>query len=78
LINDDDAVHNIVGQASEVTMRDGILSFSNVEKAWIYTTDGKLLRFVKNPSRMSLNAPRGTYIIKMQNGNVLRTRKVNI
>jgi len=59
-------------------MRDGILSFSNVEKAWIYTTDGKLLRFVKNPNRLSLNAPRGTYIIKMQNGNVLRTRKVNI
>ena len=78
MINDDDAVHNIAGQASEVTMRDGILSFSNVEKAWIYTTDGKLLRFVKNPNRLSLNAPRGTYIIKMQNGNVLRTRKVNI
>jgi hypothetical protein len=78
LESDDDAVHDIARQASEVTLRDGILCFSNVEKAWIYATDGKLLRFVKNPSSLSLNAPRGTYIIKMQNGNVLRTRKVNI
>lgn len=64
--------------ASELTVKDGCLQFANVEKAWIYTTDGRLVRFVKNPTAVGTDFPAGAYIVKMQDHNVIRTRKITL
>ena len=77
LTKTDDAVRSI-GAASEMKLADGRLQFSNVEKAWIYTADGKLVRFVKNPANVATDFPAGTYIVKMQQQNVLRSRKFTV
>jgi len=63
--------------ASDAFVANGKLQFQGVEKAWIYTADGKLVRFVKNPAQMNTaNFAPGLYLIKMQNGSVIRSRKV--
>ena len=64
--------------ASDLSLIGGGLLFSNVEKAWIYTTDGKLIRFLKNPATVAADFPAGAYIVKMQANNIIRTRKVTI
>ncbi|MBQ9286614.1 MAG: endo-beta-N-acetylglucosaminidase [Bacteroidaceae bacterium] len=71
------AVKNI-HEVSEVTLKNGSLEFTNVEKAWVYTTDGRLVRFVKNPAVVATDFPAGAYIVKMQNRGVIRSRKVTI
>lgn len=72
-----DAVKN-VRAASEVVLKNGALEFTNVEKAWIYTTDGRLVRFVKNPAAVPADFPAGAYIVKMLDKNVFRTQKVTL
>ena len=65
------------GAASEAFVANNAIDFRNVEKAWIYTADGRLVKFAdKNPARVNTRgyAP-GTYIVKMQNANVIRTQK---
>ena len=67
------------GEVSNAFMANGQLQFSSVEKAWIYTTDGRLVRFVKNPTAISSSTfVPGIYIIKMQNRGVIRTRSIAI
>ena len=63
---------------SSVAADNGQLTFTNVEKAWIYTVDGSLVSFVNNsPKRYSTaNMKAGVYIVKMQNRNVIRTQKI--
>lgn len=63
---------------SLVSVAEGELSFANVEKAWIYTVDGKLVKFLtNNPTKVSLkDLSSNVYIVKMQYKNVLRTEKV--
>jgi len=63
---------------SAAQLVNGSIRLQNVEKAWIYTPDGKLVRFVKgNPSAISTNGfASGAYIVKMQNNNVVRTQKL--
>lgn len=66
------------GNVSEAQYADGVLNLNNVEKAWVYSADGKFVKFAKeNPTSMNLQglAP-GAYIVKMQNNNVIRTAKV--
>lgn len=50
------------------------ITISNADKAWIYTIDGKLVEFVKEPVQVA--AGKGTYLVKMQKGNVIRSAKV--
>ena len=62
---------------SEAVYADGKLYFTNVEKAWVYSADGKFVKFASaNPKSLSLEgvAP-GAYIVKMQYQNVVRTTK---
>jgi endo-beta-N-acetylglucosaminidase D len=64
------------GVSTVTTDGDGFV-FTNVEKAWIYTVDGKLVKFLKNPSNVSRNGlSNGVYVVKMQNKNIIRTEKV--
>lgn len=66
------------GQVSHATVSDGLINFTNVDKAWIYGADGRLLNYVTTPS-LGANtqgyAP-GTYVVKMQYQNVIRSQKV--
>ena len=70
----DFAVSNLVSQA-QYNGRAVILK--NVEKAWIYTADGKLVQFANaNPTSLSVEGlAKGAYIVKMQNKGVLRSYK---
>ena len=70
----DNVVNNGVSQAAYA---DGVLNFQNVEKAWVYSADGKFVKFAsENPNSVNLEglAP-GAYIVKMQYQNVMRTAK---
>jgi endo-beta-N-acetylglucosaminidase D len=63
---------------STVTYENGNLHFRNVQKAWIFTSDGKLAGFMQGNVTTFHAAllPHGTYLIRMQNGSVLRSTKV--
>ena len=67
-------VENIESEISTAEGIEGAIEFAGVEKAWIYTTDGKLVKFVNNPTTITVEA--GIYLVKMQNGNVFRSNKV--
>lgn len=64
----------IGGEVSTAEAGEGTIDFNNADKAWIYTADGRLVEFVKNPT--SVAAPTGVYIVKMQKGSVIRSAKV--
>jgi hypothetical protein len=49
-----------------------------VEKAWIYTVDGKFVRFLEHPTLITTDFGSGTYIVKMQNNHVIRSRKITV
>lgn len=78
LYNEILGVEVVKGDASDAVVSDGTLSFRNVEKAWVYTTDGKLVKFVQNPSTIAADFPAGLYIVKMQNKNVIRSQKLTV
>ncbi len=74
-----DGILTAKGEASNAFVAGGKLQFTSVEKAWIYTTDGKLVRFLSNPRALATsNFAPGLYVIRMQNQGVIRTRKVAI
>ena len=63
------------GVASQAQFVEGKLELSNVEKAWVYSADGKLVMFA-NANPRSLDVARlakGTYVVKMQNKGVVRS-----
>ena len=61
--------------ASCVVAADGALHFDNVDKAWVYTADGRLLAFLATAPASYELLP-GTYVVRMQSGNISRTEKV--
>ena len=76
-----DGVDNTVfaGGVSNVTVNGNDIVFTNVEKAWIYTVDGKMVQYLTNPTSLSRNELQdGVYLVKMQNKNVIRTEKLVI
>ena len=77
-LNGSSGVDVVKGDASETFLNDGKFNFRNVEKAWIYTADGKLVKFVQNPTVVAADLANGIYIVKMQNKNVIRSQKVTV
>ena len=67
-------VENIAKEVSAAEGVDGAIEFANVEKAWVYTVDGKFVNFVSNPTTVAIEP--GVYLVKMQLGNVIRNAKV--
>lgn len=65
------------GNISHAVINGDQLNLQNVDKAWIYSADGKFVKFVNNgTSSVSVAGfTPGAYIVKMQNGNVIRTNK---
>lgn len=53
------------------------VKFADVEKAWVYSTSGRMVKFVKgNPRSMNVaDLGTGVYVVKMQYNNVIRTQK---
>lgn len=66
------------GQVSKATVTDGAINFAHVDKAWVYGADGRLLNFVTQPAAgvSTQGYTPGTYVVKMQYQNVIRTQKV--
>ena len=68
-----------VGGASQLTVVNGKVVFENVERAWVFSTDGQTVKSLVNPKSFNTNElPAGVYLVKMQNNNVIRTQKVTI
>ncbi len=68
----------VAGETSQAVVEGNTLNFANVEKAWIYGTDGKFVEFLSNNPRSASLAgyPAGAYIVKMRYKNVIRTQKI--
>ena len=74
-ISDETGVENVEAAVSAAVAGEGVINLTNAEKAWVYTADGKLVKFVKgNPTTVEASA--GVYLVKMQNGNIIRSAKV--
>ena len=71
---DNTSVEEVAGEISTAVGVDGAIVINNADKAWIYTVDGKLVEFVKNPAQVAV--AEGVYLVKMQNGNIIRSNKV--
>ena len=68
-----------VGGASQLTVVGGKVVFENVERAWVFSTDGQTVKSLVNPRSFNTNdLPAGVYLVKMQNNNVIRTQKITI
>ena len=68
-------VENATSEISTAEGAEGSIEFANVEKAWVYTVDGKFVKYVNN-NPAAVEAEPGVYLVKMQNGNVIRSAKV--
>lgn len=68
-----------VGGASQLTVVGGKVVFENVERAWVFSTDGQTVKSLVNPKSFNTNelVP-GVYLVKMLNKNVIRTQKIAI
>ena len=74
------AINTLTGAVSSAVVANDCINLENVEKVWIYSADGKLVNFTKDsPTSISTKEfPPGTYIVKMQSGNVIRAVKIAI
>lgn len=72
-----DAINSASQGVSKVEAADGKFKFQNVEKAWVYDASGVLVKYLVNPT--SFDAQQlvsGVYLVKMQNGNIIRSQKL--
>ena len=65
---------NVISKAAGT---EGAIMFENVEKAWIYTIDGKFVAFANN-NPAQVEVAEGVYLVKMMNNNVVRSEKVSV
>ncbi|WP_456075273.1 GEVED domain-containing protein [Hoylesella nanceiensis] len=73
------SITSFAGEASALVQTSRDLKFSNVEKAWIFGVDGSLVKVLDNPQQYEIKSlPKGIYLVKMLNNNVIRTQKVVI
>lgn len=73
------SITSLAGEASALVQTSKDLKFSNVEKAWIFGVDGSLVKVLDNPQQYEIKSlPKGIYLVKMLNNNVICTQKVVI
>ena len=73
-----DAVTEIGAEVSHATLEGNELALTNVDKMWIYASDGRLVRYAATaPAAVSLKgfAP-GVYVVRMQCGNIVRSQQI--
>ena len=62
---------------SKVDATDGKWSFENVEAAWVYDASGVLVKYLVRPTSFDAQQlANGVYLVKMQNGNIIRSQKL--
>lgn len=72
-------INSVSDGASTVNVSNGAVNFGNVDKAWIYSVDGSLVKVLVNPVSVSLkDFGNGVYIVKMQSGNNVQSKKLVI
>lgn len=65
--------------ASDVNVEGNTFHFNSVERAWIFSIDGRLIKSLTNPQSVQVNnLAKGIYLVKMMSGNVIRTKKVTV
>lgn len=69
------AVEKLQAEVSRARHADGMLHFSNVQQAWVYSADGKFLQGSNGETISTQNYAPGAYIVKMQNNGVIRSAK---
>lgn len=73
------SITSYAGEASTLVQTSKNLKFTNVEQAWIFGVDGSLVKVLNNPQQYEIKSlPKGIYLVKMLNNNVIRTQKVVI
>jgi hypothetical protein len=75
---DDITFNNNDANVAVTNNGDNTISFTNVEKAWIFTPAGQMVKFVGHAAgNVSIaDLANGIYIVKMQNGQVIRSAKL--
>ena len=65
-------------QVSDAKIDGEAIRFENADKVWIFTADGRLVKFLReqDPVVSTRNLAPGTYLVRMQSGQVQRTKKV--
>lgn len=72
-----DAINSASQGVSKVETADGKFNFQNVEKAWVYDASGVLVKYLVNPTSFDAQQlASGVYLVKMQNGNIIRSQKL--
>lgn len=72
-----DAINSASQGVSKVEAVDGKFNFQNVEKAWVYDASGVLVKYLVNPTSFDAQQlASGVYLVKMQNGNIIRSQKL--
>lgn len=68
----------VESEVSKVTVIDRTAYFTNVDKAWIYEIDGRMVKFVGDASASAdlSGLAAGVYVVRMQNGQVIRSSKI--
>lgn len=66
-------------EVSTVVVNNGAISFANVEKAWVYGVDGTMVKYIQYPKNSdSFSLAPNVYIVKMQNKNIIRSKKIAV
>lgn len=77
-----DITNSITNAAAEVSTLqvDGrSMTFAHVEQAWIFAVDGTLVTTLHKPSSFDASVlPKGVYLVKMKNKNVVRVEKITM
>ena len=72
-----DAINSASQGVSKVESAEGKFNFQNVEKAWVYDASGVLVKYLVNPTSFDAQQlASGVYLVKMQNGNIIRSQKL--
>ena len=77
LVGVPDGIQTVEGGVSQAVLDGSNLNLQNVEKAWIYNAEGKFIQFVQGGAQtidVAGYVP-GTYVVKMQNGQIIRSTK---
>ena len=68
-------IETVAGEVSTAKVEGRVLVLDNVEKAWIYSADGKFVKLAETETVSLEGLVPGAYVVKMLNKNVFRSSK---
>ena len=70
------SIEKVNSEISSFYVANDMINFKNVDNAWIYNVNGGIVKYLTNPSSVSIaDLANGVYIVRMQNNNVIRSGK---